>query len=503
MAERTAMQEWLTEAAAQRARSGTVRTTDTRRNPRTNGSLLDLASNDYLGLAGDPRLRAAAAAATREFGTGAGASRVVTGTTGSHAEAEHELALLTGQPSCLVFSSGYTANIGLLTALGDPGTLLVTDEHVHASLIDGARLSRSPVEICPHRDLGTLDGLLRTRAQPRAIVAIESVYSVLGDAADIARTAAICAAYDALLVVDEAHGIGVAGGGSTTRAFSSAASGRHRCQTASPGCGSPHGPPRTPAGPPRRRPWHAATRAHDSPPRSTRRERGYRMNGLPKIIFVTGTDTGVGKTIATAALAAALVARGRAVAVYKPAQAGTDDGQGDIDVVRRLAGLSDVHEGIRLADAMAPVAAAARAGVRLPSAHDHAAAIRHLAAARDHTLVEGAGGLLVALDKDGRTLADIAMASGPSAAAVIVCRSGLGTLNHTELTIEALTRRGITIHGLVIGSWPGHPTEIDTSNRDHLSGRAVPVIGIIPEGAGTLAPAEFATSAAGWFKASW
>jgi len=216
MAEPTTMREWLTRAAEQRARSGTVRTTDPRRNPRTNGGLLDLASNDYLGLAGDPRLAAAAAAATREYGTGAGASRVVTGTTDAHAEAEHELAQLTGQPSCLVFSSGYTANIGILTALGDPGTLLVSDAHVHASLIDGARLSRSPVEICPHRDLDALARLLRTRAQPRAVVVIESVYSVLGDAADIARTAAICAEHDALLIVDEAHGIGVAGTGRST-----------------------------------------------------------------------------------------------------------------------------------------------------------------------------------------------------------------------------------------------------------------------------------------------
>lgn len=227
------------------------------------------------------------------------------------------------------------------------------------------------------------------------------------------------------------------------------------------------------------------------------------MNRPPKVIFVTGTDTDVGKTITTAALAAALGARGRSVAVYKPAQAGACDGQGDIDVVRGLAGLTDVHEGIRLADAMAPVAAAARAGVQLPPAQAHVAAIRQLAAARDHTLVEGAGGLLVALDAGGRTLADIALATGPSAAAVIVCRAGLGTLNHTELTIEALARRGIAVRGLVIGSWPRHPTDIDTSNRDYLSRHAVPLIGIIPEGAGTLTRAEFATSAEGWFRTRW
>jgi 8-amino-7-oxononanoate synthase len=209
----TAINEWLSAAAQRRTRSSTARTTDPRRHPESDGRLLDLASNDYLGLARDPRLRAAAAEATGRFGTGAGASRVVTGTTDSHAEAEHELAELTGQPSCLVFSSGYAANIGILTALGDHDTLLVSDAHVHASLIDGARLSRSPVQICPHGDLDALDRLLRRRSRPRAGVVIESIYSVLGDAADIGATAAICAAHDALLIVDEAHGIGVAGEG--------------------------------------------------------------------------------------------------------------------------------------------------------------------------------------------------------------------------------------------------------------------------------------------------
>lgn len=204
---------WLTDAAARRARSGTVRVTDPQRNAHGDRPMLDLASNDYLGLLGDPRLSAAAIEATHRFGTGAGASRVVTGTTVSHAEVEAELAALTGQPACLVFSSGYAANIGVLTALGDADALLVSDAHVHASLIDGARLSRSPVAICPHGDLDALDQLLRNREQPRAVVVIESIYSVLGDASDITRMAAICAEHDALLVVDEAHGIGVAGDG--------------------------------------------------------------------------------------------------------------------------------------------------------------------------------------------------------------------------------------------------------------------------------------------------
>lgn len=208
-----AMQDWLHTAAEGRGRRGGVRRADVNRNPQSRGDLLDLASNDYLGLAGDPRLAAAATAAIDRFGTGARASRVVTGTTASHVELEDELAELTGQPSGLAFSSGYTANIGLLTALGGPRTLIITDAHAHASLIDGARLSRSPLQICPHSDLDTLARLLRDRAQPRAIVVIESIYSVLGDAADVARTAALCAEYDALLVVDEAHGVGVVGRG--------------------------------------------------------------------------------------------------------------------------------------------------------------------------------------------------------------------------------------------------------------------------------------------------
>jgi 8-amino-7-oxononanoate synthase len=208
-----AMQEWLATAAELRTRRSTVRVADVKRNAQSQPGLLDLACNDYLGLADDPRLRAAAIRATEKFGTGARASRVVTGTTDSHLEAEYELAQLTGQPACLVFSSGYTANMAILVALGDPDTLIISDAHVHASLIDGARLSRSAVEICPHGDLNALEVLLREREQSRAMVVIESIYSVLGDKADLAATAELCGAHDAILVVDEAHGLGVAGEG--------------------------------------------------------------------------------------------------------------------------------------------------------------------------------------------------------------------------------------------------------------------------------------------------
>ncbi|TCK26865.1 dethiobiotin synthase [Pseudonocardia endophytica] len=209
--------------------------------------------------------------------------------------------------------------------------------------------------------------------------------------------------------------------------------------------------------------------------------------------FVTGTDTDVGKTITTAALAAALVADGRSVAVYKPVQAGTGEhGDGDVDTVRRLADVT-VAEGVRLPEPMAPVAAATRAGVALPPARAHLDRIAELAAHHDDVLVEGAGGVLVHLDHDATTLADLA----EGAEAVVVCRSGLGTLNHTDLVLEALARRDVAVAGLVIGSWPAAPSEIDLDNRVELARRA-PLLGAIPERSGALSPDRFRALAPGW-----
>ncbi len=229
---------------------------------------------------------------------------------------------------------------------------------------------------------------------------------------------------------------------------------------------------------------------------------------VPRIVFVTGTDTDVGKTVVTAALAAALMSADRSVAAYKPTQAGLENGCGDTDVVSRLAG-AEVQEGIRLPHPMAPLAAARLAGMTLPAAADHVSTIRRLAEQHDHTLVEGAGGILVQLDEDGSTLADIAAAtaeadSTPTAgsdtpAAIVVCRAALGTLNHTELTVEALARRGIAIAGVVIGSWPREPTPVELSNREYLSRHAVPLLGAIPERAGNLHPTQFRAAAKDWF----
>ncbi|MFP5022422.1 dethiobiotin synthase [Pseudonocardia phyllosphaerae] len=213
--------------------------------------------------------------------------------------------------------------------------------------------------------------------------------------------------------------------------------------------------------------------------------------------FVTGTDTEVGKTVTTAALAAALVADGRSVAVYKPVQSGLEDGAGDMDTITRLTGVTSVHEGIRLPDPMAPRASAARAGVPLPPVTTHLATIAALAERHDHVLVEGAGGLLVELTDDGATLADLAAAVEGSAT-VVVCRSGLGTLNHTALTVEALQRRGVAVAGVVIGSWPERPSEIESDNRRCLGAIGPGLLGAVPAGAGRSAPAVFRERAPTW-----
>ncbi|GAB2732446.1 8-amino-7-oxononanoate synthase [Arthrobacter bambusae] len=204
------MTAWLEQQAEVRERRGLVRTPMTRLG---GDSGVDLASNDYLGLATDPRLAEAAREAIGRWGTGATSSRLVAGTTALHLELESELASLTGMESALVFSSGYLANLGVTTALGGPGTLIVADEHCHASLIDGFRLSRSRVETVPHNDLGATEHHLRRRTEPRALIAMESIYSVFGDAAPLPRLLALAEQHDAMLLVDEAHSLGVAGRG--------------------------------------------------------------------------------------------------------------------------------------------------------------------------------------------------------------------------------------------------------------------------------------------------
>ena len=181
----------------------------------THEDVLDLAGNDYLGLSRDPRVVGAAVAATREWGVGSTGSRLVTGTTELHATLERELAAFCGAPAALVFSSGFLANLGALTVLGGPGVTVVSDAGNHASLIDGCRLSGSPVLVVPHRDLDALDTALAAVTTPHSLVVTDAVFSVDGDLAPLPRMHAIAQRHQAILLVDEAHALGVLGAEST------------------------------------------------------------------------------------------------------------------------------------------------------------------------------------------------------------------------------------------------------------------------------------------------
>ena len=180
------------------------------------------------------------------------------------------------------------------------------------------------------------------------------------------------------------------------------------------------------------------------------------MTRLPPVLVVSGTGTEVGKTVVTAAVAALAASRGDRVAVVKPAQTGEPPGlSGDLDVVRRLAGVRLTRELARFPDPLSPEAAARAAGLPPLDLAEAAIVIKQLQAEADLVLVEGAGGLLVRYDPAGATIADLAaMLAAP---VLVVTTPGLGTLNHTALTLEALSARRLTAAGLVIGSWPAGP----------------------------------------------
>ena len=210
----------LRAAAADRAAAGLSRTLV----PRAAGhdGPVDLASNDYLGLAADPRLAEAAATAARDWGPGSTGSRLVTGTTELHRRLEAELASFTEAPQALVFSSGYLANLAVVTALaqvlgqrGD-GVLIVSDAANHASLIDGCRLARAHgarVEVTPHADPAAVEQALARRPERYALVVSDTVFSVAGDLAPVRDLHRVARAHGALLVLDEAHAFGVLGPG--------------------------------------------------------------------------------------------------------------------------------------------------------------------------------------------------------------------------------------------------------------------------------------------------
>jgi dethiobiotin synthetase len=214
------------------------------------------------------------------------------------------------------------------------------------------------------------------------------------------------------------------------------------------------------------------------------------------VLVITGTGTGVGKTVVTAAVAALAGERGEKVAVVKPAQTGVvADEPGDLAEVQRLAGVADTHELARFPGPLSPEAAARISGLPPLDLAQAASDVRALAASRDRVLVEGAGGLLVRYHPDGQTMADLACLL--AAPVLVVVTPGLGTLNHTALTLEALASRGLALAGLVIGSWPGSPALADRSNIGDLESLAGgPLAGVLPAGAGRLGRAAFRRTAA-------
>ncbi|OBJ34733.1 8-amino-7-oxononanoate synthase [Mycobacterium colombiense] len=202
--------DWLEAVERQRREAGLRRSLRPRPAVATE---LDLASNDYLGLSQHPDVIDGGVAALRMWGAGATGSRLVTGDTELHQQFESELADYVGAASGLLFSSGYAANLGAVVGLSGRGSLLVSDEYSHASLVDACRLSRARVAVTPHRDVGAVEAALQARDEERAVVITESVFSTDGALAPLRELHEVCRRHRALLIVDEAHGLGVRGGG--------------------------------------------------------------------------------------------------------------------------------------------------------------------------------------------------------------------------------------------------------------------------------------------------
>jgi len=219
---------------------------------------------------------------------------------------------------------------------------------------------------------------------------------------------------------------------------------------------------------------------------------------VAEVLLITGTDTGVGKTIVTAAVAACARALGRSVAVLKPAQTGmvewpVESGtEPDAEVVRRLAAPTTALTLMSYPDPLSPLAAAEESGLPELAMGDVIEAVDTASASHDVVLIEGAGGLLVPMGERRWTVAELALAL--RVPAVVVARPGLGTLNHTALTLEALTARGLP--GLVVlGSWPAQPELVHWRNLVDLPGE---LVGALPDGAGALTPEVFRACAPSW-----
>lgn len=521
----------------------------------------DFTTNDYLGLARDSRVGEAMASAAREWGAGSGAARLLGGTHVAHLALEAEAAAWLRSEAALYFPSGWHANVSLLATLAERGDVLVCDERLHASLIDGARLSRARVVRFPHDDPAGLARVLRNEGEARRrIVVVESVDSMDGTRAPLAAYDRVCIENDAWAIVDEAHAVGlygkegrglatgervlarmvtcgkalgvsgalVAAGGSTidwlvnrARAFvyttapspAVAAAVRaaialmraeperaarvHENALALRRSLATHGvvvdgeggpivpvvvgevertlaiaarvqaagfdvravrPPTVPVGTSRLRlvchADHTATELEslaNAVGEALRAEAPRSVIAEPargEVLVVAGTDTGVGKTVVSALLCHALRQASRDVRYWKPVQTGSES---DTTTVAALTGLPHAatpppHVAFPLA--ASPDQAARDAGVVLRVADLEAAwAVQHASAPQASWVVELAGGLLVPLSDAEDQATWVQSLAAPI---VLVARSGLGTLNHVRLTVEAMRARGLRLRAICL-----------------------------------------------------
>jgi glycine C-acetyltransferase len=178
-------------------------------------NVINLASNNYLGLAGHPRMRKAASEAAARLGAGSGAVRTIAGTMSLHVELEERFAAFKGAEASIMFQSGFTANSGTVAAILTPEDVIVSDQLNHASIIDGARLSRAEIKVFPHKDVDAADRLLAETKRPgrHQLLITDGVFSMDGDIAPLERLVEVAEKHGAIMMIDDAHASGVLGTG--------------------------------------------------------------------------------------------------------------------------------------------------------------------------------------------------------------------------------------------------------------------------------------------------
>src|SRR6266536_3400610 len=176
--------------------------------------VINLASNNYLGLTTHKALRKAAVEAAKKFGAGAGAVRTIAGTMQLHMQLEEQIAAFKNVEACVVFQSGFTANAGTVAAVLGKEDLIVSDELNHASIIDGARLSRATIQVFKHKDIKDCERILQEHASfpGKKLIITDGVFSMDGDIAPLPELCTLAEKYDCIMMVDDAHSIGVMGG---------------------------------------------------------------------------------------------------------------------------------------------------------------------------------------------------------------------------------------------------------------------------------------------------